>query len=302
MGKRKKSRQKGRELFEEWYEGHWGPRWPALLSSLEEPVSHVAWWNPWTTLSPKDVLPQDAILSETLEGCWEAPSFPAPPADQNGKLAYYLLDGASVWVSQAFRQQGPADRWLDMCAAPGGKSLQLASTLRPGQQLTTNDMSRKRFQRLQNVFQSHTPASFQKEHIRLTHHDASRWCLYETAAYDRVLIDVPCSSERHLLHAPQELAKWTPARSRQLAFRQYAILASALEVVAPEGLILYSTCSISPLECDDVLTKLHKKKPQRVEPIELSIPFATQTEWGYWITPDQSPWGPIYLALMRRIT
>ena len=84
-------------------------------------------------------------------------------------------------------------------------------------------------------------------------------------AFDAVLVDAPCSSERHLLHDPQEMATWTPKRTKQNAKRQLDILLQAIFAARPGGRLLYSTCSISPVENDDVVEKLLKKRGEVVE-------------------------------------
>lgn len=302
MSRKKKQKAQGAEAFFDWYEAHWGERWASLYEALQAPVSHVAWWNPWSTNQPHDVLPADATPSERTPGCWEAATFPPPPLDEQGHRAYYLLDGASVLAAQALASQ-PGERTLDMCAAPGGKSLLLSAQMQPGEQLTSNDLSSNRLRRLQQVFEQYIPAP-KRTQLQLTHHDASRWCLYQKEAFDRVLLDVPCSSERHLLHHPKELDKWSPSRSKSLAHRQYAILASALEVVTVGGTLLYSTCSISPLECDQVIAKLHKKRKGRFAPVpyDLTPSPSTQSEWGHWLLPDEGGWGPIYMSLLQRLS
>lgn len=72
----------------------------------------------------------------------------------------------------------------------------------------------------------------------------------------QVLVDVPCSSERHLIHDESELRKWTPRRSATLAKKQYELLLAALRTVRVGGIVVYSTCSISSLENDGVIAKV----------------------------------------------
>jgi 16S rRNA C967 or C1407 C5-methylase (RsmB/RsmF family) len=127
--------------------------------------------------------------------------------------------------------------------------------------------------------------------------------LYETEAFDRVLVDAPCSGERHLLANKSELEVWSPARSKNLAVRQYALLASALAVVKRGGRVVYSTCSISPLENDGVVAKLLKKRPGEVrilKPEGLSDK-TEPTEHGAIVLPDRDGRGPIYFSVIERV-
>lgn len=304
MPKSKSRTVKGEQGLSQWYEKHWGSRWETLYPSLLQPHTHVAWSNPWSTYDT-DPLWQELQASPHpyLAHCWCAPSFPTPPTDVEGRPAYYLLDSASVSAAYQLDVQSH-ESVLDVCAAPGGKSLILASSLGEGGQLTANDLSKNRFHRLRRVLSSHMGEDSFKKYVQTTHYDASRWCLYETEAYDKILLDVPCSSERHVLADPNELKRWTPARSKQLAFRQYAILASALEVLRIGGRMVYSTCSISPLECDHVIQRLLKKKKERVRVVDLVVPEEhTVTDYGAWLLPDQQAQsGPIYMCLLERVS
>ena len=120
-----------------------------------------------------------------------------------------------------------------------------------------------------------------------------------------MLVDAPCSGEKHLLETKSELDQWTPSRTKKLASRQYSLLCSALLTVKPGGVITYSTCSISPLENDGVIERILKKKPDQIESVSdsNSIPdFVEKTEFGYQIMPDQSGgFGPIFWSVLRRI-
>ena len=108
------------------------------------------------------------------------------------------MDGASILAAQALDPQ-PGDDILDLCAAPGGKSLMLAEKIAEAGTLVANDRSASRRGRLKRVLESYIPNPV-RERIRVTGHDATKWCVFETEAYDRILLDAPCSSERHVLH------------------------------------------------------------------------------------------------------
>ncbi len=294
----RKKKQQGLEAFQAYYSNIWGDRWTSLEQALLEPVKHVAWWNPWCGLSPEGCFASHVQEYDLVPNCYVADSFPPPQPSFNGLLPYYLLDGASTLVTLMLDENGFSDI-LDLCAAPGGKSLQLGAHMLDGGSLTLNELSKSRFHRLMRVTEQYFPANLQ-ESIRLTRHDATRWCLYEKDAYDLILLDAPCSSERHLLHDPKVMEEWSPSRSKQLAQRQYAMLASALDVVKVGGLILYMTCSISPLECDGVIEKLYKKRKGRFVTTQDVYPFLDYTEYGGYMLPDTTGWGPIYWCMIER--
>ena len=176
--------------------------------------------------------------------------------NRNFKQSYFL-DEASVWVGDAL-PINEGDIVLDMCAAPGGKSLVLASKLKGKGELVCNDRSDSRRARLAKVLKDHLPDSWSSI-ARIYGHDATKWGMYEENKYDKILLDAPCSSERHVLNSPHHLEEWSPARPKNLAIQQYALLCAALTALKPGGLMIYSTCSINPIENEKIIEKLLKK-------------------------------------------
>ncbi|MES2855742.1 MAG: RsmB/NOP family class I SAM-dependent RNA methyltransferase, partial [Bdellovibrionota bacterium] len=91
------------------------------------------------------------------------------------------------------------------------------------------------------------------------------------------------------------------ARSKNLAVRQYSLLVSALQVVKHGGRIVYSTCSLSPLENDDVIARLLKKRKGEATVVKPTFEIGEPTELGWQILPDKTGFGPIYLSVLERI-
>ena len=253
---------KGAEGFELFYREMYGARWPDLKNALL-------------------VEPERIPFSE-------------------GLLKPYFLDFGSYLAARAL-EADPGEMLLDMCAAPGGKSLVLAAALGGRGSLTSNDRSAARRKRLITVLDGHLPPE-KRRTVRVTGYDAARWCLYERDAYDRILLDVPCSSERHLLHSPKHLAQWSPARTRHLAQQAYAMLVSALGVLKPGGILVYSTCTISARENDDVLDRIFAKYPAAAEAAPPPVNEGTATPYGRLILPDSDGGlGPMYIARLRKL-
>jgi len=194
----------------------------------------------------------------TLRQALEAPA--NPEAHLEGLVKPYYLDRASVRAARALEVK-PGDEVLDLCAAPGGKTLVLATALQGSGKLVSNDRSPDRRGRLKRVVAEHLPEEWQAC-ITVTGFDATRWGLYEQSRYDRVLLDAPCSSERHLVHSPQHLAQWSPRRTKVLAQQAVAMLCAALEALKSGGTLVYSTCSISPEENEGVLDRFALKRPR----------------------------------------
>ncbi len=258
----------GETAFEANYSALFGTRWPVLREALLRPVCHVGW---------QEHLNEPYYLD---------------PGSVAAAIALPPVSGGSV---------------LDMCAAPGGKTLILAGLLGEGSELTANEFSRDRKTRLLAVLDRHLPPEL-RQRVSVTGRDASRWSRYEKDAYDRILLDAPCSSERHVLSAPAYLAEWTPARIRNLAQRQWSLLSGAWLVLKGGGYLLYSTCALSPDENDGVAGRLVKKYPdvEVIEPVPLSAAVlpsmrGEKTVYGTHILPDSGNGaGPLYYALFRK--
>ena len=172
----------------------------------------------------------------------------------------YYLDQASIYAAQALPPITPVDAgcYLDMCAAPGGKTLVLASGMGQEAQLQANELSRARRARLLTVLDEHLPPEI-RSRIDVTGYDAAALPRYRQAYYDRILLDAPCSSERHVITDAKHLACWTPARIKMLAQRQWALLSAAFLLLKQGGFLVYATCALADAENDGVVQRLLKK-------------------------------------------
>jgi 16S rRNA C967 or C1407 C5-methylase (RsmB/RsmF family) len=251
--------------FDEYYKAIFGSRWPGLLNALQGEAHY-----------------------ETL---------------RFGDCEPYFLDGASLWAARALRPT-PGSKVLDMCAAPGGKSLALAAALAGHGSLLCNELSEPRRARLRRVLDTALPPEWRRA-VSVGGRDASRFGMREPASYDFVLLDAPCSSERHLLESARHMEEWTPGRSKNLSKRQVGLIASATDALAPGGTLVYSTCALNPQENDGVVrTLLKKRKEMRAQPLDAheAPPGADRTEFGIHILPDRCEgMGPIYYARMEKL-
>lgn len=136
---------------------------------------------------------------------------------------------------------------------------------------------------------------------------------YEPATYDRVLVDAPCSSERHNLQTNFEFSMWSDVNLRANANLQKKLLMSAVQTVIPGGTVVYSTCSMSTIEndgvIDDVLSLCLGSKRLKVEVVDLHFTNHQMAEMfnyrvtkhGILVLPSYTRnWGPLYFCKLQR--
>ncbi|KAJ3038103.1 NOL1/NOP2/Sun domain member 3 [Rhizophlyctis rosea] len=230
--------------------------------------------------------------------------FPSPTKDINNVTTHYLLDAASILATEAL-QLHPTHTVLDMCAAPGGKSLCIAQRLGPSGTLHSNEPNPDRRKRLRSALMDYIPRDIFESRIKVTGYDASRASTFPDDTFDRVLVDAPCSSERHLLHNMAELETWSPSRTKTLAKKQVLLLLEALRAAKAEGgLVVYATCSLSKEENDRVVSKGLRKARKAGMGVEVCTgryEIGEKTKKGWIVLPDRvGRWGPLYFCVMRR--
>jgi 16S rRNA (cytosine1407-C5)-methyltransferase len=213
----------------------------------------------------------------------------------------YRLNYASVLAARSLRlpEKGLV---LDACAAPGGKSLVIAGAMGPELSLLSNEFSRERRRRLEDVLDAHLSEE-KRRRVRVSGFDAAALGgkKSEQGRFQAVLLDAPCSSEAHVLEKAAALAAWTAARPRFLARRQWALLSSAFLLLAPGGSLVYATCALTEEENDGVARRLPEKYGPAVETDEPDFTEGEKTAWGRIILPDTSGGlGPMYVARFRK--
>lgn len=161
------------------------------------------------------------------------------------------IDDGSRLVAELAAASAPlASHIWDTCAAPGGKTLVLAHRL-PMAEIVATDISPRRLTSMRRRFEN-TPK------IRAEQVDATTPPL-DLKDFDLVLCDVPCSGTGTLARNPEIRQRLTPADLSRQAMRQQKILGAALSCLAPGGRLLYSTCSLEPEECEQVVEAVTAK-------------------------------------------
>jgi 16S rRNA (cytosine1407-C5)-methyltransferase len=171
-----------------------------------------------------------------------------------------------------------------------------------GARLLANELSTERRRRLLAVLDEYLPPERRRQ-VRVSGFDAaaaggrkSEW-----GRFEGILLDVPCSSERHVLSDTAALAAWTPARPRFLAKRQWALLSAAFLLLKPGGSLVYATCALSPEENDEVAGRLLEKYgADAALPDRPDFTEGEATLHGRIILPDVCEGsGPLYVARLR---
>jgi 16S rRNA (cytosine1407-C5)-methyltransferase len=268
--------------FEEYYQNIYGGRWQSLRESLLAPPASVAYGE--------------------------------------GLARPYRLDYGSVLAALALRLPGETGgtEILDACAAPGGKSLVIAGRMGSGVRLLANELSGERRRRLAAALDAHLDGD-KRRRVTVSGFDAAAAGSRkrDRGRFGGILLDAPCSGERHVLADPGALARWTKARPRFLAQRQWALLSAAFLLLEPGGSLVYATCALGPEENDGVAGRLLEKYGAALKEGEVreggdpapgiarldppAFPQGEATRYGRIILPDLSGgMGPMYVARFRK--
>lgn len=324
------------EDFQAFYSEQFGEDWPLIFESLKLPTQHCAVVNKFSahkeaheklssvaaklhyvssfneTPTPEDVqnqfqLPCYFPSSENIR-------FPKQGETSNRYFDYYLLDASSLLPVLAL-DVFPESTVLDMCAAPGGKSVLISQFLSTKGCLVASEVVNHRRANLIKVIKDYIPKiSKTKDLVQVRNLTGFKYGQYEPCTYDRVLLDVPCSSERHNLQTNFEFSFWSVEHSKANANVQRKLLMSALQTVIPGGIVVYSTCSMSPLEndgvVDEVLSKCSENSYLKIEVVNSQFTNHALTEMfdyrttknGVLVLPSKAKnWGPMYFCKLQRI-
>ncbi len=143
----------------------------------------------------------------------------------------------------------PGEHILDLAAAPGSKTTQIACRMQGRGILIANDSHRVRSYRLKANLQSQGAA-----HVQVSVRPGETFGRTHRDTFDRVLLDAPCSTEgRFNLNDPASYRYWRPGKIHEMARKQRRLLAAAIAAAKPGGIIVYATCTFAPEENEAVL-------------------------------------------------
>lgn len=156
--------------------------------------------------------------------------------------AYYIQE-PSAMAPAAYLEAEPGEWVLDLCAAPGGKSTQIASCMQHEGILVCNEIHAARAKIL-----SENVERMGVRNALVTNETPQRLSEVFGGYFDRILVDAPCSGEGMFRKNKEACGEWSPENVRLCADRQDEILDRADEMLRPGGRLVYSTCTFAPAE------------------------------------------------------
>lgn len=281
------------EAFLQRMEAQLGSEYPAFLESLERPRAVALRFNPLKGERP--VLP---FVGAPVP--WEPEGFYYDPQTRPGLHVYheagvYYLQEASAMAPVALLDSKPGERVCDLCAAPGGKTTQIAGRMLGQGFLVCNEINPKRAKILSRNIERMGVANalVTNEHPETL---ASRF----PGFFDRVLVDAPCSGEGMFRKEEAAVTDWSQETVQMCARRQREILDSAARLVRPGGRLVYSTCTFAPEEDEETVGAFLKSHPEFApEPVDAPW-FVSGENASYRMWPHKLLGEGHFAAVLRK--
>ena len=228
-----------------------GPTLPDFLHSYEAPPCRGIRMRPGL-----DPVPEAGERVPWAENAWYLPldsDAGGQPPHEAG--AYYIQEPSAMAAAAALRPD-PGERVLDLCAAPGGKSTQLAAYMQGKGLLVCNEPVPSRAKILsRNIERMGIPNAVVVS--ALPEELSGKWECF----FDKILVDAPCSGEGMFRRHPETRLEWTPASPAGCAQRQSHILNHAAKMLRPGGMLAYSTCTFNDQENEGVIEGFLREHP-----------------------------------------
>ena len=271
-----------------------GEEYPAFLESLERPRAVALRFNPRKC----NGLPQLPFVKEPVP--WEPMGFYYDPESRPGLHPYheagvYYLQEASAMAPVQLLDPQPGEKICDLCAAPGGKSTQIAGRLMGDGFLLCNELNPKRAKILSRNIERMGIANalVTNEHPQKLAQRLPGW-------FDRVLIDAPCSGEGMFRKEEAAVTDWSEETVSMCARRQAEILDSGAALVRPGGRLVYSTCTFAPAENEETVAAFLERHPD-FEPEAVDAPWFTAGSQGsYRMWPHKLLGEGHFAAVLKR--
>ena len=246
-------------LVRRWFDVYGGDRAEALAkATLERPVEWLR-VNLQKTSAPvlaqKLGLTGASILYDSfIQVPADAKLKPILESDSFANGEFSLQNPSAHEVVKLLELKPGLKVW-DACAAPGGKSALMAE-MEPSLDILASDVSEFRVQKMQDVVDRLGLANVRLECLDALSSDNGG------AAFDRILLDVPCSNMGVIARRPESVYRLTPESIKELSELQYKLLESASKHLVAGGIVVYATCSPDPIETTQVINRFVKDNPE----------------------------------------
>lgn len=260
------------EAFLERMKTQLGNEYEAFLKSLERPRAVALRFNPLKGEQPRLPFVGDGVP-------WEPSGFYYDPDSRPGLHVYheagvYYLQEASAMAPVTLLDPQPGERVCDLCAAPGGKTTQIAGRMRGEGFLLCNEINPKRAKILSRNIERMAVSN-----ALVTNEHPANLAKKYPGFFDRVLVDAPCSGEGMFRKEEAAVTDWSRETVEMCARRQGEILHSAARLVRPGGRLVYSTCTFAPEEDEEAVANFLAEHPE-FEPEVLEAPWFVPVENG----------------------
>lgn len=186
----------------------------------------------------------------------------------------FYVQSLSSMIPALVLDPQPGETILDLCAAPGSKTTQMAMLMGDTGSIIANDNSKIRSYKLE--------ANLKMQGVKhTTTTNIAGQIFWEThpEQFDRTLVDVPCSMEgRFDTNDPKSYQWWSPGKIKELSEKQKWLLRSAVSSTKPGGVIVYSTCTLAPEENECVIDWIIRKEKGAVEIMSIDLPNCPSSE------------------------
>ncbi|MFP6583319.1 MAG: 16S rRNA (cytosine(967)-C(5))-methyltransferase RsmB [Candidatus Hydrogenedentota bacterium] len=205
---------------------------------------------------------------------------------------FYIQDPASMLPPHLLEPQA-GETILDMCAAPGGKSTHIAQLTNNGAQVISNDLGGPSYWRMQENIER-----LQLENLSLVVSDATQ--LAFRGPFDRVLLDAPCTGMGTFRRHPELKFRMGPKAPRRLAKTQVTLLRSASEVCKNGGILVYSVCTFTPEETEELAKTITGELALTLEDGPAWLDKWKISKGQYKIIPGPGQLDGFYLMRLRK--
>ncbi len=226
----------------------------------------------------------------------ERPLFTADPLFHGG--VYYVQEASSMFLNVVARQfLNDADKVLDLCAAPGGKSTLLANALKSDALLVSNEILPQRASiLLENM------TKWGKSEIVVTCNKPSDFGRMQ-GYFDAIVVDAPCSGEGMFRKDPKALDEWSVKNVKNCVSRQREIVSSVWSALKSGGILVYSTCTFNREENEENIEWICNELGAEVLQIDISrYKGIVATDFGWRFYPHKVKGEGFFISVLRKVS